>query len=540
MTEEKDTGAPASGFPEGVVRSRRYISIVWIIPLVAAIIGGWLVYKALSEKGPTITITFKSAEGLQAGKTKIKYKDVAVGVVDSIALSKDLSRVIVTADLVKGSESYLTDKTRFWVVRPRISGGEVSGLGTLFSGAYIAVDPVRNGKRTFSFTGMERPPVVTTDLPGRQFILKADSLGYLDTGSPVYFRQIKVGQVENYELDKDGNAVTIKIFINAPYDQFVLKSSRFWNAGGVNFSLDARGLKVDTESLVSLMIGGIAFTNPVNLESSAPAASGAVFQLYTNQQTALQKGYSIKSYYILNFAGSVRGLSTNAPVEFRGIPIGKVLDINLQVNTDTLAFHIPVLIEIEPERFFENRPVPDKEGRLKFMERLVAKGLRAQLKLGNVLTGQYYVDLDFHPKAPPEKIVMMDNYPKIPTIQTSLDEIFTAITKTLDRINALPLDKIGKDLRVTIQNLNETLNQARVLINNTKNSNIGPQAKATLVQARKTLDTIDRMLRSDSPLNQNANRTMEEVSGAARSIRILMDYLEQNPDSLIYGKGKTQ
>ena len=538
MTEKSDFDTPAPPFPEAVVHRRRFISIVWFIPLVAAIIGGGLVYKALSEKGPTITITFKSVEGVEAGKTKIKYKDVEVGVVDSISLSKNLSRVIVRADLVKGFETFLTDKTRFWIVRPRISGGEVSGLGTLFSGAYIAVDPVKKGARTFSFAGLERPPVVTTDLPGHQFILKADSLGSLDTGSPVYFRQIKVGQIENYELDKDGNAVTIKIFINAPYDQLVLKSSRFWNAGGVNFSVDASGLKVDTESIVSLMIGGIAFDNPVNLESSAPATPGEIFQLYMNHQTALMKSYTIKSYYILDFAGSVRGLSTNAPVEFRGIPIGKVLDINLKVNPDTLAFHIPVLIEIEPEQFFESTSMPDEKARHKFMARLVAKGLRAQLKLGNVLTGQYIVDLDFHPNAPAQKIVMTGKYPELPTVQTSIDEIFTAITKTLDRINALPLDQIGKDIRGTVKNLNETLTQTRRLVNNA-NSAIGPDAKATLDQARKTLNTMDKLLRSDSPLSQNANRTLEELAGAARSIRMLVDYLERNPDALIYGKGKT-
>jgi len=401
MTEENSPETGATAIPEAVLRPERSFSIIWLVPLVAALIGGWLVYKTLSERGPEITITFKSAEGLEAGKTKIKYKEVAVGMVDSMTLSKDLSNVIVSASLTKGFEVYLTDRTRFWVVKPRVSAGEVSGLGTLFGGAYISVDPDTKGKRVDSYAGLDQPPIVTTDLPGHSFILRADRLGSLDTGSPIYYRQIRVGEVESYDLSKDGTTVDIKVFVHSPYDRFVFKNTRFWNAGGLDFSVDANGLKVDTESIVSIMLGGIAFDTPVNLETSEPALAGDKFPLYANHQDALKKVYAEKVYWLVNFKGSVRGLSVQAPVEFRGIRIGQVLDINLKIDTEKLDFSLPVLIEIEPESLFKTTKIPDEATRRKFMTSMVEKGLRVQLKTGNLLTGQLFVDLNFFPDAPP-------------------------------------------------------------------------------------------------------------------------------------------
>ena len=248
--------------PEAVVQTRSRISLVWLIPLVAAAIGAWLAYKAYSEQGPEIAISFKTAEGLQAGKTKLRYKQVEFGVVERIELSPDISKVIVTARLEKGSEKFLTDKTRFWVERARVSAGSVQGLGTLLGGAYIGIDPVATGKPTNEFTGLEVPPVVTAGEPGRHFMLHAKELGSVEVGAPVYFRQIRVGEVVSYVLDDSGASVDIQIFVEAPHDQRVRENTRFWNASGVNVSLGAGGLQIDTASLTSILIGGIAFENP--------------------------------------------------------------------------------------------------------------------------------------------------------------------------------------------------------------------------------------------------------------------------------------
>jgi len=539
MTEQTERKKAPLDVPEAVIRTRKSFSIVWLVPLVAALIGGWLVYKALSEKGSKITITFNTAAGLEAGKTKIKHKDVEIGKVQSIRLSKDLSQVVVTAELAKGIENYLTNRTRFWVVRARIAASEVSGLRTLFSGAYIALDPGKGGEPLRAFTGLEHPPIATADIPGRHFLLRADRLHSLDTGSPVYFRQIEVGQVESYELDEYSLKVDIKVFIFAPHDRLVHKNTRFWNAGGLDFSIDANGVRVDSPSLVSLMIGGIAFTTPMDLKSGGLAEEGDVFPLYDNYQDALQKRYAKKEYWVLNFDGSVRGLSHGAPVEFKGIRIGRVVDVNLQFDVDRLTYSIPVLIEIEPERIMTTGELPSDSDRRKFMDALVAKGLRAQLKPGNLITGQMFVDLVIQPGEPTRHIVWNDKYPELPTVQAPLEIISAALAQTLDKLKKLPLEEIGSEVRAAVQSLNETLKQTRMLVQKF-DAKLEPEVRATLAQAQKTLGSVENVLSSDSPLKQKTSRAMVELAAAARSIRVLMDYLEQHPDALLFGKGNSK
>jgi paraquat-inducible protein B len=510
-------------------------SIVWLVPLVAALIGGWLVYKAFSEKGPTITITFETAEGLEAGKTKIKYKDVEVGQVESIDISEDLSHVIVTAELGKRAKKYLTESTRFWVVRARVAAGGVSGLGTIFSGAYIGIDPGKAGKETRSFQGLEIPPVITTGLPGAHFILKSDTLGSLDIGSPVYYRQIKVGQVVAYELEKDGSAVDIKIFIHAPHHEAVHQNTRFWNASGLDVSLDAGGIKVNTESFVTMMVGGIAFDTPTSLEPGPRAKEEAVFELYESRDKSLEESYVQKRPWLLHFEGSVRGLSVGAPVDFRGIEIGRVTDIFLEFDWENLVFRIPVVIELEPDKidWIGKQTMDRRQG----MEFLVEKGLRAQLKQGSLLTGQLYVALDMYPDAPPAKIVWSEPYAELPTIPTSMEEITRNVTKIVEKFEKIPLEQIGNDLRDTMAHLNKTTEDLQKLVQNL-DASVVPAASSTLEQAQKTLIKVDRLLNAESPTGHELKRALGELADAARNISILVDYLERHPESLVFGKEK--
>jgi paraquat-inducible protein B len=536
MNEESSSINPSST-PEAIVKTKKSFSfsLVWLVPLVAALIGGWLVYKAISEKGPTITITFETAEGLEAGKTKIKYKDVEVGQVESIDVSKDLSHVIVTAELQKGAASYLTENTRFWVVRARVAAGGVSGLGTIFSGAYIGIDPGKPGKAARSFKGLEIPPVITTGLPGAHFILKADTLGSLDIGSPVYYRQIKVGQVVAYELEKDGSAVDIKIFIHAPHHEAVHQKTRFWNASGLDVAVDAGGIRVNTESLVTLMVGGIAFDTPPDLEPGDRAEEDTVFTLYESREKSLEEAHVQKRPWVLYFEGSVRGLSIGAPVDFRGIEIGRVIDIALEFDWEKLAFRIPVLVEIEPERidWVGRQTLDRREG----MEFLVEKGLRAQLKQGSLITGQLYIALDMYPDASPAKIVWAEPYAELPTIPTPMEEITRNVTKIVEKFEKIPLEQIGNDLRDTMANLNKTTGELQKLIANL-DASVVPAANATLEQTKKTLIKVDRLLNADSPTGHELKRALGELADAARNISILVDYLERHPESLVFGKEK--
>jgi paraquat-inducible protein B len=534
--QDSDRGAP-SPTPEAVIQTKKKFSfsIVWLVPVVAVLIGGWLVYKAISEKGPTITITFETAEGLEAGKSKIKYKDVEVGQVESIDLAKDLDHVIVTAEMHKEAGPYLSENTRFWVVRARVAAGGVSGLGTIFSGAYIGIDPGKPGKHARSFKGLETPPIITFGIPGRLFILKSKTLGSLDIGSPVYYRRIKVGQVVAYELEKDGTAVDIKIFIHAPHDQEVRQNTRFWNASGLDVSVDANGLNVRTESFVTLMIGGIAFDTPTDLEPGSPAAENQTFHLYQSREQSVEASYVQKRPWLLHFQGSVRGLSVGAPVDFRGIEIGRVVDILLEFDWKKLAFRIPVLIQLEPDRiaWVGKQKMNRKEG----MDFLVAKGLRAQLKQGSLITGKLYVSLDMHPDAPPAKITWGEPYDELPTMPTSMEEITRTVSKIAEKFEKIPLEQIGNDLRDTMAHLNKTTEDLQKLVQNLDASTV-PAANATLEQAKKTLIKVDRLLSAESPTGHELKRALGELADAARNISILADYLERHPDSLVFGKEK--
>ncbi len=581
MNEKKTEHTSLDTAPKAVVKAKRSFSIVWLVPVVGLVIGGWLGFKARTTKGPTITITFETAEGLEAGKTKIKYKDVEMGLVNSVVLSEDLSHVILTASLVKGAERYLSDKTRFWVVRARVAAGEVSGLGTLFAGAYIAMEP-KEGKPARAFKGLEVPPIITEGLPGRHFVLRASKLGSLDINAPVYHRQIKAGQVVAYEMEKAGQAVLIKVFIHAPFHEFVRESSRFWNASGLDVAMDASGIRINTESLLSVMSGGIAFETPANLEAGEPAKEGQEFFLYETKEATRAEAYTVKNRWLLHFSGSVRGLTIGAPVEFRGIRVGQVLDVKLRFNLKDVDFRIPVLVEIEPARLEAEDIGTSVSERREVMDRLVEKGLRAQLKSGSFVTGQLYVDLDLHPNAAPAKINWQATNPEFPTVPSQMDELTMSLTGLMEKLKRFPLEEIGVGLKDTVQGagrlvnspdliqaikdlqgtldafknvavgldrevmpdlkkaaggFSETMKDTQGLVKALR-SDLTPALHQAVVEAQKTLVAAQTTLSSESPLQHELKRVLSELSAAARSIRVMADYLERHPDALIRGKGK--
>lgn len=360
-------------------KRRSTFSLVWIVPLLAVIIGAWLAWKTISEKGPTFVIQFKTAEGLEAGKTRIKYKSVDVGTVETIELSRDRSTVLVHARMQKYAKSYLIDDSRFWVVRARVTGATVQGLGTLLTGAYIGMDVGKSKQATRIFTGLEEQPIVTADVPGRHFVLKSPVLGSFSLGSPVYFRKFAVGEVESYELDKDGKGVTVRIFIGAPHDQYVNTDSRFWEASGLDVKLDATGVSVDTESLTSILVGGIAFQTRGDGKGAESAAEDAAFRLYENRATALAHRDTVEMPFTFHFKESVRGLSIGAPVDFRGIVIGEVTDIRPQYENEEI--YMVVFASIYPERMASRQigetRVDRGRSRQQAIDELIRLGLRA-------------------------------------------------------------------------------------------------------------------------------------------------------------------
>jgi paraquat-inducible protein B len=530
-------------YPEAVAvrRSRWRVQLVWLVPIVAVLIGAWLAVHAILEKGPTITISFTTGEGLEAGKTKIKFKDVDVGVVKSVVLSKDHKNVIATAELSKDTDTMLVDDTRFWVVRPRISGGTVSGLGTLLSGSFIGMDiGVKNAKRR-DFVGLETPPVLATGMAGREFVLKSSTMGSLDVGSPIYFRRLQVGQVVSYTLNDDGTGVTLRVFVNAPYDKFVLNDTRFWQASGVDVSLDSSGVKLNTESLVAILIGGLAFETPPPLpyasdtEGMARADVGHPFTLYQTKADAMKPQEHIIDHYVFNFSESVRGLIVGAEIDFRGIVVGEVTAINTHYDPVARKFTIPVQVNFYPERFTARYEMQPKGGRVlgneerhRVAQLLVDQGLRAQLRTASLLTGARYIAVDFFPNTKKFTVNWSQDPPELPTVPSGLASLQDQITALVTKLNAIPFEGIGQDLRKTLQD-------ASTLVK-TLDTQLAPEAKATLVAARDALGSTNRIMQSDSPLQASAADTMRELARTAAAFRTLAEYLERHPEALLRGK----
>jgi paraquat-inducible protein B len=535
--------------PEAEIKTSRGISIVWLVPLVAAVIGIWLAYTTLQERGPTITITFDNAEGLEAGKTKVKYKDVEVGTVESVRISQDLKQIVVTAEMVKDAEEYISEGTRFWVVSPRLGAGGVSGLGTLLSGVYIGVDP-KPGAPAKEFVGLAEPPLITSDTPGRHYTLRATTRGSISRGSSVYFRGIEVGQVVDYTLAADNQSLDIQVFIRAPHDQLVQDDSRFWNASGIRLSMSANGVQVATESVQALLSGGIAFDTPMRATPGKPSSENTVFALYDSYESVTQAGFTDKVPYLVQFDESVRGLSPGAPVEFRGMRVGTVRDVGLQLDVATESVRIPVTIEIEPQRITFTGSTKDNpyEGTpYALMEKLVERGLRAQLQPGNLLTGQMLVDLGFHPNAVPAKLDRSGEYPEIPSVPSEMDALTASASGILTELAKLPLTELVEDLRSTVQNVDalvssprtaETLEALKVTATSLQAvvQTIDQQLGPLLAQAQGTLSSADAMVGPNSPTRYDLNSMLKELAGAARSIRVLTDYLERHPEALIRGK----
>jgi paraquat-inducible protein B len=532
---------PAPPRPELRRRARWLPSLVWLIPIVAAIIGLSLLIHTLSERGPEITVTFRTADGLAPGKTPVRYKAVDIGVVKSLRLARDRSHVIATVALSNDANSFLAKDTRFWVVRPRFAVSGISGLETLLSGAYIGVDAGKSDVRSDSFAGLEVPPAVSTDASGKQFVLRAADLGSLDIGSPVYYRRVRVGQVVAYQLEPNGQDLSLRVFVDKPYDQLVTANTRFWHASGIDIKLDAGGLKVNTQALATMLLGGVAFQDPDNAKAAAAAGEDTRFILASDQAEAMKPLDELKpALAVLNFDQSVRGLSPGAALDFRGIVVGQVRSIGIEYQRDKKTFRFPVIVELYPSRMgFSPRDLDDKQKTNDIAETMNRRGLRAQLRNGNLLTGQLYVAFDFFPKAAPAKVSVDGPMPELATTPGTLDELQAKLGSIVNKIDNVPFEQIGRDLRTSMAALDKMLDNADKLMAQV-DGNLVPQFAAALQDARQTLQAANQTLAPNAPLQQDTRRMMQELTRSAASLRSLTDYLERHPEALLRGKADTE
>ena len=548
---------PAPG-PDGrplpepkVERTRRFsLSLVWLVPLVALAIGASLLVRTFFLTGPTIEIEFASADGVEAGRTDVRFKEVVIGRVQSVRLSEDRQKVVVGVKLDRSAGNVAVSDTVFWVVKPRIGAGGVTGLGTLLSGSYIGVDVGVSEEAKGRFVGLEAPPYVLRGEPGAIFVLRADNLNSLDVGSPVYYRRTRVGRVVGYTLDAQKDDLTVRIFVEAPYQRLVTTKTRFWNASGIDVSLNASGLTVNTQTLASVLAGGLAFDEPAEGGLGTPAPANAIFLLFADRQTALAPLDGSPIGVRMTFDGTVRGLAAGAPVDFLGVEVGKVRSFTLQYDPARKRYPVQVVADVYPVRFGAVRDAlapagaSDREAGAAVLGRLVESGLKAQLRTGNLLTGQLYVALDFMPRSGASRVGTAGNDLVLPTAPGTLAELQPQIADIVAKVSRIPFDEIGAKVnRIPFEeigrDLRQTLRGAREAI-----ETLSPEARKSLAEVTRTLgraqaslDRLDRnLLDPSAPVQRQVEDTLGELQRAAESLRTLADYLQRHPESLLRGK----
>jgi paraquat-inducible protein B len=551
--------------PTAVVRSRldrrRRVSLIWAIPIVTVLIGAWLAWHTLEERGPLITITFESASGLIAGQSHVRTKDVDMGVVEHIGLSPDLQRVVVTVRMNREAEPLLTDKAQFWIVKPRFFAGAVTGLETLVSGSYIALQPLGpGGTPERSFVGLETPPVLTSDVPGHTFLLKAPRLGNITLGSPIFFRGLDVGEVLGWDIADMADSVTIHAFVRAPFDQYVHDSTRFWNASGATVQLSAIGLEVKLESLRALLLGGIAFETPNPRAGEATSAQNHVFPLYASEQEADAAGFPYKVQFLSYFTGSVAGLQAAAPVTLRGITIGQVQSVTLHYDKPSDSVVVAVRFEVEPQRITDLK-LPSAADLKARLAALVKRGLRARLDTTSMITGQKDLALEFDPHAPPAELTEHDGVFVLPVLDNGSNDVVAAAGALMARLQAIPFEQIGENLDQTLAGMNGLVNGAQLkesvaslqatLANAQKltehlNTASGPllrrlpEMAAQLDSAVRRINVLVASIQTgyggNSTFNDDTRRLLLQLTDTARSFRMLADMLTRHPEALIRGR----
>lgn len=525
--------------PRAVVRRTRRWSSVWVVPIVAFLLAGWLVWEHFHGEGVRAHVNFETADGIENGKTEIRCRSVKVGMVENTKLSKDLSSVTVEIRIDRSESHLLRGGTRFWVVKARFSGASISGLNTIFRGSYIEMDPGEGPEGVDEFKGLEAPPVTGSNVPGLRLVLAAEEGGSLAVGSPIYFRGFQVGQVESRMFDVKQKQTRCDIFIRQEYAELVHQGTCFWNSGGFDVSAGADGLRIHTPSLQAIFSGGVSFDVPLDSVPGTVAASGAIYKLFKDEAAAKSSVFSPQHKILLLFNQSVRGLTKGAPVEFRGLSLGRVSDISFKYAPEGEK-RVPVLIEIDPKILRD--AVQNREDEPAFLSIAVRHGLRARLGTSSLLTGTLFVDIDFVPEAPPAELWHYGTYDVLPTVSSGLVQLEEKVNAILSKIDALPLDETLRKFGTTADSITSvsaearaTLDEAHKLLANDKAQKIPEEIDATLDKIRDSVSSLG----PNGAVQGDLRRTLDELRAALRSIKALSENLEQKPNSLIFGNERT-
>ena len=543
---------------------RRRLSWVWLIPLASLLIGGGLLWTTLARRGPLVRVTFDSAESLQAGQSQVKFKDMQMGTVQGFELTPDRKQVVTTIRMTAQAEELLTEGAQFWVVKPRVYAGDITGLNTILTGTYIALQPGEAGQPAKrEFTGLVNPPTLMPDQPGRAFNLTASRLGPINLGTPVFFHDLDVGRVVGWDFTGMAESVTLHIFINAPYAGWVHQDSRFWNSSGIELRVGPEGVRLQVDSLKAAVLGGITFDTPSGMDQAAASAAGDSFPLYAKEEVAETATARRRAVLASYFTGSVGGLAVGAHVTLQGIAIGDVTSVELQYSTDTDQTRVRVGFALRLDRV---KPVGDKPVQpfRDYVRTLVREGLRVRLRGGNLITGQKEVALEFLRDAPPAEAEQEDDVPVIPADNEGgggLDDLTSTASQLLAKLGAVPFAEIGQNLNGVLHGANEVANSpqlrlALARLNSTlaavqdtvrhldagaapalrRLPAIAADLQDTLAQVRSLAASVAAGSSGDGRFGRDLDRMLTQVSEAAGSLRMVADLLTRHPEALIRGR----
>ncbi|MBW4024486.1 MAG: MCE family protein [Proteobacteria bacterium] len=547
--------------PAAHIRQRRF-SFVWIIPIVAAVIAIYLGYRTVMQQGPLVTITFNNSEGLTVGQTQVKYKWVALGTVESIDLSPDNSHVIVKVRMSNVGSRFLTSHARFWVVRPRLSVTNLSGLTTLVSGSYIGVDPgPPGGHYQTNFKGLEEPPGVRSDEPGSTYVLRADSVGSLNTGSPVFYRDVVVGEVLGYDIGNGIGPVTINVFIRAPFNKLVKPKSHFWDSSGISVGVQGGSLRVKVQSIEAVLAGGVTFDSPAEARSEPAAPDNATFHLFPTAEDAEAAGYAHQIPIVSYFRSSVAGVSRGTPVTIFGIQVGNVTDVKLQLDAASGRAKVRVAMELQPERVLTSSEFSRDLDPQQVLQKLVDRGLRVDLETSSFVTGSKDVALTIVPDAPPAKITREGDALVLPTANDGNSDLLAAASQITAKLSAIPFDQIGANLnkllvtsnqtlggdqvKHALSSLSETLQSVQHLVSTTDRGlqptlhalpKLTSNLEATLHGTDRLMAQLNRGYGNDSDFQRSLGALMNQADAALRSVKELATFLDRHPEALLLGR----
>lgn len=527
-------------------------SAIWLVPVIALIITAWMLYQHQINKGHTIFVKMQNAEGIVAGKTEVKVRNVKVGLVDSLRLQLEQNAVIARVQIDTHYDDLLTEDAKLWIVKPRIDESGISGMNTLLSGVYLELEPGQSETRSTLYTLQDEPALISPDVMGKRFSLTANQAEVLDVGSGIYFRNYKIGKIESAKFNIDGLTMEYGIFIFAPYDKLITTNAIFWVSAGVNISLSTEGIDISTGSLSKLIKGGISVDYPPNSLAAEQAPALNQYKLHESFSAALEKRFDNADFFLIEFEQSIRGLRIGAPVEYRGMRIGTVEQAPAQIERDGQPLYfqqdttsVPVLIKIEYGRIYEQSELAKTYWHTN-IEKWISNGLRASLKSGNIVTGAVYIELDFYTKAPSAQLVQSSVYPVLPSVSSGFTALSEQVTDLLNKLNDLPLSKTITTFDGTLQEYRLLAMEMNKLISEFNQNDIAGDTKSSLSNINSTLSQLTSSLKQfektltnyqqGSGMVEQLTDTLEELESLSNTLKPISKGLTEQPSMLIFNK----